>query len=256
MELKLGIDNGGYPRSYIMSRSSCSDRILSANIFRVKMAWIMSTFQGPRLLFTKFSILLLFKRVFTTRKRPFQIALVVVGTYSVLVGVGSFIEFAVQCVLVPCFWERAYTIIQTNPPNPLSGWCMPQKLHISIPLFANLVSVLVLLGLPAIELWGFQMRRIKKIGSIPNTFSWIVRVSWNAFAFIMPSRLKIVAMRLGTMLWSYYAALAWSVPAFLQWRHSWSERNGNAAANRTIHGMSNIQCSLAPRGFTKSSRRT
>ena len=124
----------------------------------------MSTFQGLGLLSSKLSILFFFRRVFTTRKRPFHIALVVVGTYSILVGVGSTIEFAVQCLPVSFFWERAYAVTGITPPHPLSGWCMPQDVHIAIPLIANLVSDLFILVLPAIGLWGLQMQKAKKIG--------------------------------------------------------------------------------------------
>lgn len=124
----------------------------------------MSVIQGLGLLFSKLSILLFFKRVFTTRKRPFHIALLVVGAYSILVGVGSFIEFSVQCLPVSFFWERAYAITGTPPPHPLSGWCMSQDIHIAFPLIANLVSDLFILGLPVIGLWGLQMQRAKKAG--------------------------------------------------------------------------------------------
>ena len=124
----------------------------------------MSTFQGLGMLFSKLSILLFFKRVFTTRKRPFQIALVVIGAYTILVGVSSSIEFAVQCLPVSFFWERAYAISGVTPPHPLSGWCMPQNIHIGIPLVANLVSDLCILALPAIGLWGLQLQKAKKVG--------------------------------------------------------------------------------------------
>ena len=116
------------------------------------------------LLFSKLSILLFFKRAFTTLRRPFQIALVVVTTYSILVGVGSTIEFVVQCLPVPFFWERAYAITGTTPPHPLSGWCMPQDLHAAVPLFASLFSDLLMLALPAIGLWGLQIQKAKKAG--------------------------------------------------------------------------------------------
>ena len=124
----------------------------------------MSTFQSIGLLLSKLSILIFFKRVFTTRKRPFHIALVVVGAYSILVCVATFIEFTVQCLPVPFFWDRAYAISGIAPPHPISGWCMPQHVHASIPAIANLISDLSILGLPAIGLWGLQMPKTKKIG--------------------------------------------------------------------------------------------
>ena len=116
------------------------------------------------LLFSKLSILLFFKRTFTTLRRPFQIALIVVTTYSILVGVGSTIEFVVQCLPVSFFWERAYAITGTTPPHPLSGWCMPQDVHAAVPLFANLLSDLLMLALPAFGLWGLQIQKAKKAG--------------------------------------------------------------------------------------------
>ena len=116
------------------------------------------------LLFSKLSILLFFKRTFTTLRRPFQIALTVVTTYSILVGVGSTIEFVVQCLPVPFFWERAYAITDTTPPHPLSGWCMPQDVHAAVPLFANLLSDLLMLALPAIGLWELRIQKAKKAG--------------------------------------------------------------------------------------------
>lgn len=124
----------------------------------------MSTFQGLGLLLSKLSILLFFRRAFTTRKRPFHIALIAVGIYSILLGVGSFIEFAVQCLPVPFFWERAYNISGIIPPHPFKGWCMPQNIHIATPIIANLAADLFMLGLPAIGLWGLQMQRTKKFG--------------------------------------------------------------------------------------------
>ena len=124
----------------------------------------MSVTSWPALLLSKLSLLLFFKRAFTTRRRPFQIALIVITTYSILVGVGSTIEFVVQCLPVSFFWERAYTITGTTPPHPLSGWCMPQDVHAAVPLFANLLSDLLMLALPAIGLWGLQMQKAKKAG--------------------------------------------------------------------------------------------
>ena len=124
----------------------------------------MSITASLGLLFSKLSILLFFKRAFTTRKRPFQIGLVVITTYSVLVGVASTIEFVVQCLPVSFFWERAYAITGITPPHPLSGWCMPQDVHATVPLFANLLSDLIMLALPAIGLWGLQIQKAKKAG--------------------------------------------------------------------------------------------
>ncbi|KAM0801010.1 hypothetical protein BDR22DRAFT_786059, partial [Usnea florida] len=133
-------------------------------IINMKAGWLMSITASLGLLFSKLAILLFFKRAFTTLRRPFQIALIVVTTYSILVGVATTIEFVVQCLPVPFFWERAYAITGTTPPHPLSGWCMPQDVHAAVPLFASLLSDLLMLALPAIGLWGLQIQKAKKAG--------------------------------------------------------------------------------------------
>ena len=118
-------------------------------------------------MFVKLSILSFYHRIFTARKRIFKLSLIIVGTYVILVGVGSTIEFIVQCLPIPYFWVgRAYLAAAIPPPSPslLRGWCMPQVLHLAIPLFAGLVSDITILILPALGLWNLQLAREKKFG--------------------------------------------------------------------------------------------
>ena len=166
----------------------------------------MSTTTCLGLLLSKLSILLFFKRAFTTRRRPFQIALIVITTYSILVGVGSTIEFVVQCLPVPFFWERAYAITGITPPHPLSGWCMPQEVHATVPLFANLLSDLLMLALPAIGLWGLQMQKAKKAGILVafsvGLFLCIVECIRIYYVFMITNS--------GDVTWNNAAVLLWT----------------------------------------------
>ena len=118
-------------------------------------------------MFVKLSILSFYHRIFTARKRIFKISLIVVGTFVVLVGIGSTIEFILQCLPVSYFWVgQAYLAAEMEPPSPSHhhGWCMPQALHLAVPLFAGLVSDITILILPAIGLWNLQLARDKKLG--------------------------------------------------------------------------------------------
>ena len=118
-------------------------------------------------MFVKLSILSFYHRIFTARRRIFKYALVIVGTYVILVGVGSTVEFIVQCLPIPYFWVgRTYLATGKTPPSLslLDGWCMPQVLHLAVPLLAGLVSDITVLILPAIGLWNLQLAREKKFG--------------------------------------------------------------------------------------------
>ena len=118
-------------------------------------------------MFVKLSIRSFHHRIFTARRRIFKISLIIVGTYIILVGAGSTIEFIVQFLPVPYFWVgRKYLATGITPPSPsvLNGWCMPQVLHLAVPLLAGLVSDIIILILPAVGLWNLQLAKEKKFG--------------------------------------------------------------------------------------------
>lgn len=116
-------------------------------------------------MFVKLSILAFYHRIFTGRKRLFKTSLVIIGIYVVLCGAGSTLEFIVQCLPIHYFWEgRSYLVAGLPPPSAAVGWCMPQTLHLAIPLIAGLLRDTIILLLPAIGLWNLQMSREKKAG--------------------------------------------------------------------------------------------
>lgn len=108
-------------------------------------------------------------RIFTLLNRTLNIYVYIVGIFTAALGVGSTIEFIVQCLPIDYFWNRAYLVYaqatNTEPPFPIAnGWCMPQNLHTAIPLVALLINDLMLLGLPVVGLWNLQLSRAKKLG--------------------------------------------------------------------------------------------
>lgn len=129
-----------------------------------QMGYVVTILQSVGLMTTKLSILIFYRRVFTTRHKAFKIALYLVATFSLILGIASTIEFIVRCVPPQLFWERVYLILGSTPPKPLDGWCMPQTLHLVIPLIADLVSEIAILILPVIGLWKVQLPMRKKMG--------------------------------------------------------------------------------------------
>lgn len=118
------------------------------------------------LAFVKLSILFFYSRVFTVRKTLFRWALYILGVYSALHGIATFLLWVWQCNPIPYFWNRAYLITGAKPPpgTIMEGTCENQELHLVAPIVTNLFSDLIILILPAIGLWGLQMQMRTKIG--------------------------------------------------------------------------------------------
>jgi len=122
-------------------------------------------------MFTKLAILYLYKVVFTTFNRLFKWALYITALFSVLLGIGSTLDFIFQCVPVSCFWNcRVYILNQMKTPSWVHGWCMPQKLHLAFPTIADLVTDIAILILPLMVLRKLQMSMRRKV-AIYFTFS-------------------------------------------------------------------------------------
>ena len=76
-------------------------------------------------------------------------------------------RFIVQCLPVSCFWVgQAYLAagLKLSSPSFLHGWCMPQVLHLAVPLFAGLASGVTIPILPATGLWNLQLAREEEFG--------------------------------------------------------------------------------------------
>ena len=115
-------------------------------------------------MFLKLAILVFYRRAFTLRNKTFRLSILLVGAFSVVLGVAQTIEFILACIPASLFWERVYLILAATPPHPLSGYCMPQTIHLTIPLILDLVSEVAILILPAIALWELQLPIRKKFG--------------------------------------------------------------------------------------------
>ena len=85
---------------------------------------------------------------------------------------------------------------------------MPQDIHMSLSLIANIISDLFMLGLEAVRLWDLQMQKAKKVGIPAHCFSDCSSASWNVSASTMSSRQINLATRLGIMPESYSGQLS------------------------------------------------
>ncbi|KAI4250642.1 MAG: hypothetical protein L6R42_008701, partial [Xanthoria sp. 1 TBL-2021] len=112
----------------------------------------------------KLSILLFYRRIFTMHRRAFQIAFYVLGTYTLLLTIATFIVFLLQCVPISLFWDIAYRIEGVRPPHLAKGHCLPQQGQIIPTLIANTLSDVALMILPAIGLRNLSLPTAKKIG--------------------------------------------------------------------------------------------
>lgn len=70
----------------------------------------------------------------------------------------------VQCVPVPYFWYRAYSLSGIKPPYKMTGTCEPQIPHNVATAAVNVVSDFGILLLPLIGLRGLQMSTRRKVG--------------------------------------------------------------------------------------------
>ena len=120
-------------------------------------------------MFVKLSILLFYKRVFSNEIRLFSIFLIVVGVYVFPIGTGSAIEYIVRCLPIRYFFTRAYEIAGNTESDPVKDKnkrpCLPQNLHVAIPLVAGLVSDIAILLLPSGALCNTKIARVKKFSA-------------------------------------------------------------------------------------------
>lgn len=171
-----------------------------------KMGYAISVTQNICVMFVKLSILSFYHRVFTNRIRYFKISLIAVGVYVIILGIGSTVEFIVQCLPIHLFWARAYLLAGVANPHPVKGTCLPQALHVAFPLIGNIVSDVVILLLPAAGLWNLQMVRAKK-------FSVYFALSLGIFACAIEIVRICYALQIengGDVTWTNAGSLIWS----------------------------------------------
>ncbi len=109
------------------------------------------------ILCTKFSLLLLYRRIFITR--AFKIATIVVGTI-ILIWHGSFIlAFVFQCTPVSAAW---------NPIAPTSACIDKIRLWLAYAI-SDILTDSIVLSMPGPAVWQLQLPKRQKV-AVSGTF--------------------------------------------------------------------------------------
>ncbi|KAL8675678.1 MAG: hypothetical protein Q9224_007416 [Gallowayella concinna] len=127
-------------------------------------AYAITLLQGICLGLIKFSILLFYRRIFTMHRRTFQITFYLLGTYTILLTIATFLLYLLNCLPFGFFWEVAYMIAKIPPPHPINGHCLPDQKDLARTSIASTISDVALMLLPAIGLWKLSLPRAKKVG--------------------------------------------------------------------------------------------
>ncbi|KAL8681469.1 MAG: hypothetical protein Q9186_002415 [Xanthomendoza sp. 1 TL-2023] len=130
----------------------------------LKSAYAITLLQGICLGLIKFSILLFYRRIFTMHRRTFQITFYLLGTYTILLTIATFLLYLLNCLPFGFFWEVAYMIAKIPPPHPVNGHCLPDQKDLARTSIASTISDVALMLLPAIGLWKLSLPRAKKVG--------------------------------------------------------------------------------------------
>jgi len=130
------------------------------NVF--KNGYTMSVASIPALYLIKMSLVIYYRRIFTTTNTKVKYALWIVASYITAVFIASFVVFVYQCDPIPYFWLRAYALAGKKP--PISGTCLDSLLHQVVPGAFNAFADLLILLLPGLALWPLQMANKKKAG--------------------------------------------------------------------------------------------
>lgn len=122
----------------------------------------MSILWIPDLFLVRLSLLLFYRRIFTTHVRRIKIATWIVIAYVTAWAIASLIVFIYQCDPIYYFWDRTYKLVGLDPPS--KGTCLPSNSHQAAPMTLSAISDFLILLLPGIALWPLQMPWSKKIG--------------------------------------------------------------------------------------------
>ncbi|KAF2642240.1 hypothetical protein P280DRAFT_467634 [Massarina eburnea CBS 473.64] len=179
-----------------------------ANIFM--FGYIQITIQAACIMFTKLAILALYVRLFGMMGRDtlFTWGVYTLFAFTILLGIGSVIEFILQCIPAPVFWNRVYLLFPQKPaPGPTVGYCMPNPYYTIIPSILDLVSELAILLLPSKILWHLQLPLRKKIG-LAVTFGLGTFVTlMNIIRIYYYSRITVG----GDIAWDNIDAMIWTM---------------------------------------------
>ena len=108
---------------------------------------------GIAVALSKCAILLLYTRVFTTRKRGFTIAVYIVGAVVVATGVVNALTAIFQCTPVPYKWDKAIS----------GGTCIDVVAFERYMAIPNVVTGVVMLLMPLPLVWALNVTLRQKI---------------------------------------------------------------------------------------------
>ena len=115
------------------------------------MAW--QAIYGVTVSLSKCAILLLYTRVFTTRKRGFTIAVYVVGAVVVATGLANTFEAIFQCAPVAYKWNKSIS----------GGKCLDEVAFDRYISISNVVTGVVMLLMPLPLVWELNIMLRQKI---------------------------------------------------------------------------------------------
>lgn len=122
------------------------------------MKWFNATsvFYGPTILFTKLSILLLYRRIFSPRRwSPFNIALRSFETVLILFYTALTIVKIWECSPRARIWDKS-----------VKGKCVDIPNLLNTSGFFNTISDLLILLVPIRSVWKLNIKSKKKLGVI------------------------------------------------------------------------------------------
>ncbi|PSN67737.1 hypothetical protein BS50DRAFT_522471 [Corynespora cassiicola Philippines] len=154
---------GKHTLRVIMEDNTAPDDL--ATIFMY--GYITSILQAPGIMCIKLALLAFYARVFGLlhHDRFFTRGLYACFVICVLLGIGTTIEFIVQCIPAQVFWNRIYLMFPGgHTDGPTSGYCMDQVSHVTVPVVLDLVTEIMIMILPAKILWNLQLPTRKKVG--------------------------------------------------------------------------------------------
>ena len=122
----------------------------------------MSILWIPELFLVRLSLLLFYRRIFTSHVRRVRITTWIVGSYVTAWAIASLIVFIVQCTPIHYFWDRTYLLVGLEPPS--KGTCLPSDTHQAAPMTLSTISDFLILLLPGVALWPLNMPWSRKIG--------------------------------------------------------------------------------------------
>ena len=125
------------------------------------MAYVLSITYSCVHFFIKMSLLLLYRRIFTTFDRTFRIALYVIMAYITGWSISALFVCIFACSPISFYWEQAFILVE-GPVIP--GKCINIVAAESGIGILNAIADLSILSLPMMSVWRLKMDTYRRIG--------------------------------------------------------------------------------------------